>query len=89
MITKTRIRKSLRKALDEKDPKINGHRKFIKWPMATFRHEIAHIAELPQVMDVHFEFTEADIKNRLTTAVFKTNERTIRLIYDYKTDVVV
>lgn len=89
MITRTKIKEALEKALDEKNPKKkNGVRTIINWPMVTFRHEIKHVSELPQVMEVFFEFTEEDIKNELTTAVFKTNDRTIRLIYDYKTDVV-
>lgn len=89
MITRTKIKRALESALDEKDPmNKKRQRKIITWPMAKFRHTIAFIADMPQVMDVHFEFTEDDIKNELTTAVFKTNERTIRLIYDYKTDVV-
>ena len=89
MITRTRIKAALEKALDEKNPKKrNGRRTIINWPMVNFRHEIKHVAELPQVKEVFFEFTEEDIKNQLTTAVFKTNDRTIRLIYDYKTDVV-
>ena len=89
MITRTRIKRALESALDEKDPmNKKRQRKIITWPMAKFRHTIAFIADMPQVTDVHFEFTEDDIKNELTTAVFKTNERTIRLIYDYKTDVV-
>lgn len=89
MITRTKIKEALEKALDEKNPKKkNGVRTIINWPMVNFRHEIKWIADLPQVMDVHFEFTEEDIKNELTTAVFKTNDRTIRLIYDYKEDMV-
>lgn len=89
MITKTKIKRALEKALDEKNPKKrNGRRTIINWPMANFRHEIKHVAELPQVIDVFFEFTEEDIKNQLTTAVFKTNDRTIRLIYDYRKDIV-
>ena len=89
MITRTKIKEALEKALDEKNPKKkNGVRTIINWPMVNFRHEIKWIADLPQVMDVHFEFTEEDIKNKLTTAVFKTNDRTIRLIYDYKEDMV-
>ena len=89
MITRTKIKEALEKALDEKNSKKkNGVRTIINWPMVNFRHEIKHVADLPQVMDVHFEFTEEDIKNKLTTAVFKTNDRTIRLIYDYKEDMV-
>ena len=89
MITRTKIKEALEKALDEKNPKKkNGVRTIINWPMVNFRHEITWSADLPQVMDVHFEFTEEDIKNELTTAVFKTNDRTIRLIYDYKEDMV-
>ena len=89
MITRTRIKKALESALDEKDPmNKKRQRKSITWPMAKFRHTIAFIADMPQVTDVHFEFTEEDIKNELTTAVFKTNDRTIRLIYDYKEDMV-
>lgn len=89
MITRTRIKKALESALDEKDPmNKKRQRKVITWPMAKFRHTIAFIADMPQVTDVHFEFTEEDIKNELTTAVFKTSDRTIRLTYDYKDDVV-
>lgn len=89
MITRTKIKKALEIELDKKSPKNrNGKRTLINWPMANFRHEIKHVAELPQVTEVFFEFTEEDIKNKLTTAVFKTNDRTIRLIYDYKEDVV-
>ena len=89
MITRTKIKKALETELDKKSPKNrNGKRTLINWPMANFRHEIKHVAELPQVTEVFFEFTEEDIKNKLTTAVFKTNDRTIRLIYDYKEDVV-
>lgn len=89
MITRTRIKVALEKALDEKSPKKrNGRRTIINWPMVNFRHEIKHVAELPHVKEVFFEFTEEDIKNQLTTAVFKTSDRTIRLIYDYKTDIV-
>ena len=89
MITRTKIKEALEKALDEKNPKKkNGVRTIINWPMVNFRHEIKQVADLPQVMEVHFEFTEEDIKNELTTAVFKTNDRTIRLIYDYKDDMV-
>ena len=89
MITRTRIKKALESALDEKDPKNRKHhRSVITWSMARFRHTIAFVADMPQVTDVHFEFSDEAIKNKLTTAVFKTVDRTIRLVYDYKTDTV-
>ena len=86
MITRNKIKKALQKALDEKDPKVNHVRTVINWPMVNFRHAITSIADLPQVMEVRFEFTDEDIKNELTTAWFKTMDRSIRLIDDYKTE---
>ena len=90
MISKTKIRCALNKALDEKSPKdANGFRELIHYPMIEFRKKLHEIpSEFPQIIDVHFEFTEEDIKNELTTCVFKTTRRTMKLTYDYKSSMV-
>lgn len=82
MVSRNKIRVALTTALDEIDPE----RKVINWRMVEFRHELKKASDIPGITKVWFEFTEADIKNELTVAVFENTDRTLRLIYDYKTE---
>ena len=89
MISNTKIRKQLEKALDIKSPlNVNRERTLINWPMKDFRHKLMTITDMPQIQSISFEFTDEDIKNQLTTAVLKSETRTIKLTYDYKSSVV-
>lgn len=86
-MTKTAIRNALKTVLDQKDPEDkHGKRKVITWPMADFRRQIRRAAEINSIKDVSFEFTQEQIEKQLTTAIIKTDSRTIKLSYDYKTD---
>lgn len=89
MIARNKIKWALKFALDAKDPKDeNKERHIITWPMVNFRHAIKPIADLQPVKEVSFVFSEEDIQKQLTTAIFKTTDRTIRFVYDYHTDTV-
>lgn len=89
MISNTKIRKQLEKALEIKSPlNINKERTLINWPMKDFRHALMTLTDMSQIQTISFEFTDEDIKNELTTAVLKTETRTIKLTYDYKSSVV-
>ena len=89
MISNTRIRKEMEKALDLKSPlNESRERTLINWPMKDFRHALMTITNMQQIKSISFEFTDEDIKNELTTAVLKTETRTIKLTYDYKSSVV-
>jgi len=89
MISNTKIRKEMEKVLNIKSPlNANHERTLINWPMRDFRHALMTLTDMPQIMSVSFEFTDEDIKNELTTAILKTESRTIKLTYDYKSSVV-
>ena len=90
MISRTKLKIALEKALDEKSPKDeNNERHIITYPMKDFRHALKPIADdFKQIVSCSFEFTDEDIKNELTTCVLKNPHRTIKLTYDYKSNVV-
>ena len=87
MISRSKVRKALQIALDEKDPVVKGERAIINYPMAKFRHAIFPMCEkYKQIENVSYDFSDEYIKNKLTSVIFRTAARRIRLTYDYKTD---
>lgn len=90
MLTRRLVRKALDEELDYKDPKKDGHNHpVINWPMKDFRHELFNLVKkYHQFKEIKFQFTKADIENELTTAILKTNNKTLRLVYDHNSQVV-
>ena len=90
MVSKSKQKRALQAALDAKDPmREDKTRAVINYPMVKFRHALMECADIPQIMDIHWEFPDDKVKQQLTTACLKSESRTIRMTYDYKTDLVV
>lgn len=90
MISRTKIRRALIKALDAKDPmREDRTRAVINYPMAKFRHALMDCSTIPQIMSATFEFPEDKVAKQLTTVCLKSESRIIRMTYDYRTDEVV
>ena len=89
MITRPQMKKTLRKLLDELDPKDeNGIRHTINWPMTNFRHAIMPAADMPHITDISWKFSKEDILAKNTTAILKTDSRMIKLCYHYQSETV-
>ena len=93
MISRTKIRKALSDAIEAADPNKGDLQHIIReritYPMKNFRHKLWLIADEFKIIDsIAFDFSEENIGNQLTVAVFKTATRRIRLSYNYKTDIV-
>lgn len=92
MISKSKLRKALRKAIFEADPKtkiVNGSKvhKHIDYPMVKFRHKLREVPErFPQITEAAFVFTKEDIQKKLTCCILKTVDRRVKLTYDYTSD---
>lgn len=89
MFSKTKQKRALTAVLDRVNPdkEADGFtRTVINWSMYNFRHALFDCADIPTLISVSFEFTDEKIKKQLTTAILKSETRTIRMVYDYRTD---
>lgn len=90
MLSFTKVKNALRETLDIVAPETeHRYRPKVHYPMAVFRHTLREIVNTyPQITAVSFEFPEEAIKNELTTCIFRTEKRRIKLVSNHKTNTV-